>query len=63
MNADLRLLLVGGFCGGFTTFSTFSAEVLAWIERGEVWNAIAYSGISVVLGVALTFVGLRLAVN
>lgn len=63
MNADLRLLLVGGFCGGFTTFSTFSAEVLAWIERGEVWNAIAYGGISVVLGVALTFVGLRLSVN
>ena len=36
--------------------------VLAWIERGEVWNTIAYGGISVVPGVALTFVGLHLAV-
>ena len=46
-----------------TEMSMLKDLVLAWIERGEVWNAIAYGGISVVPGVALTFVGLRLSVN
>jgi CrcB protein len=46
-----RLLLATGFCGGFTTFSTFSAEVVALAERGQPTRAAGYAVGSVVLGV------------
>lgn len=50
-----------GFCGGFTTFSAFSLEVLQMVERGEWSRALAYVVASVALGVAAAAVGLALA--
>jgi CrcB protein len=54
----LRALLVVGFCGGFTTFSTFSMETIGLIEGGEYSRAMGYIALSVVLCLTATFAGM-----
>ena len=56
----LRLLLGVGVLGGFTTFSAYSLEVVAMIERRAWLQAATYSLGSVVLSVAALFAGLWL---
>ena len=58
LSHELRALLIVGFCGGFTTFSTFSAETLALIEGGEYARAIAYVLLSVTLCMLATLTGM-----
>jgi CrcB protein len=50
-----------GFLGGFTTFSAFSLETVQLLEREHTLRAWAYVGLSPLLGVAATFMGLILA--
>lgn len=56
-----RLLLLAGFLGSFTTFSTFGWETLQLAERGHAWLALANVLASNVLGLACVFAGQRLA--
>lgn len=54
---DLRLLLTVGFCGGFTTFSTFVNEGLSLFQSGNFFAAVAYAVVSVVVGLAMVYLG------
>jgi CrcB protein len=55
-----RIALTVGFCGGFTTFSTFSAELVSMAQEGRALRAAAYVLASLVLGVTATLLGLAL---
>lgn len=55
-----RLLLGVGLLGGFTTFSSFSMEVVLLIERGAIGWAALYAAVSLAAGVAAMMAGLML---
>jgi CrcB protein len=55
------VLLGTGFCGGFTTFSTFSVETLTMLEKGRLWLAAVYAGGSVAAGLLGALAAVRLA--
>ena len=55
---ELRLLVITGFLGGLTTFSTFSAEVVLLLQRGQTGWALATAALHLVGSLALTFAGI-----
>jgi CrcB protein len=58
---DVRSLLVVGFLGAMTTFSTFSLDALLLIEQGQYGIAFSYLLGSVVVCLIATFVGINIA--
>jgi CrcB protein len=58
---ELRLFVAVGIMGGFTTFSSFSLDVAVLWERGEVFTALIYVLLSVILSIGALFLGLWLA--
>ncbi len=57
LTADLRLLLMVGLCGGFTTFSSFTNENLTLLHNGQLLQVFLYTALSVVLGFGAVFLG------
>jgi len=58
---EVRALLTTGFCGGYTTFSTFSYESIALLDSGQYGRAGLYVVLSVVLSLLGTVAGLASA--
>ena len=56
----IRLFFGVGVLGGFTTFSAFSLDVVALVERGQALPALGYIAASVIGSVALTMLGINL---
>jgi fluoride exporter len=57
LSQQARLLLITGFCGGFTTFSTFAFENVNLLRTGDHLYFLLYAAGSVVLGIAAVYIG------
>lgn len=62
-NEHIRLLFMTGFCGGFTTFSTFMNESLMLMRGNQLTLSLLYIGISLVFGLAAAWLGYQISLR
>ena len=58
ISAEVRILIATGFCGGFTTFSSFAFENVKLLQDGEFFNTGLYILLSLVIGFIAVYLGI-----
>ena len=58
LSPEWKLFIITGFLGGLTTFSSFSAEVVGFMQRGEMTWALGTALLNLFGSIALTFLGI-----
>ena len=59
LNDSVKLLLVTGFCGGFTTFSALQWEMFTLLREGRLGLAFSYIVVSFIAGLVAVYVGFK----
>jgi CrcB protein len=57
LTVELRMFLMVGLCGGFTTFSSFTGENLMLMRNGQFLTLFLYTGLSILLGFTAVYLG------
>ena len=63
LGGPVSVLLMGGFCGGFSTFSTFSNETVHLLIDGQWFRAFVYMAASLLVCLAAIYAGMKLPMS